>query len=123
MLTDESVCCELIIKAYSKNLCSTEKLECMKALQSLPIAGILGSRDCSVVGHRTCDKRSQVQFLAGVGGDFSSQDSFFCADFYFCIPVATTVAHKRSQSLCLKCRWQVTAKHTCTLHMWFQITL
>ena len=31
----------------------------------------------------------------------------------------TTVAGKRSRSFCRKCRWQVTAKHTCTLRMWF----
>ena len=30
----------------------------------------------------------------------------------------TTVAHKRPQSFCLKCRWQVTAKHAYTWHMW-----
>ena len=30
----------------------------------------------------------------------------------------TTVARKRSQSFCRKCRWQVPAKHACTLHMW-----
>ena len=30
----------------------------------------------------------------------------------------TAVAHKRSRSFCEKCRWQVTAKHTGTLHMW-----
>ena len=33
-------------------------------------------------------------------------------------PCVTTVACKRSQSFCRKCRWQVTAKHTYTLHMW-----
>ena len=27
------------------------------------------------------------------------------------------VASKKSQSFCQKCRWQVTAKHTCTLRM------
>ena len=33
-------------------------------------------------------------------------------------PRVTAVAHKRSQSFCQKCRWQVTAKHINTLHMW-----
>ena len=33
-------------------------------------------------------------------------------------PCVTTVARKRSQSFCQKCRWQVAAKHTCTLPMW-----
>ena len=30
----------------------------------------------------------------------------------------TAVACKRSWSFCKKCRWHVTAKHTCTWHMW-----
>ena len=33
-------------------------------------------------------------------------------------PHVTAVAHKRSWSFCQKCRWQVTAKHACTLRMW-----
>ena len=36
-------------------------------------------------------------------------------------PHVTAVAHKRSWSFCQKYRWQVTAKHTCTLHMWLCI--
>ena len=30
----------------------------------------------------------------------------------------TAVARKRSRSFCQKSRWQVTAKHSCTLRMW-----
>ena len=33
-------------------------------------------------------------------------------------PCVTAVAHKRSQSFCQKCMWQVTAKHIYTLPMW-----
>ena len=33
-------------------------------------------------------------------------------------PRVTAVASKRSRSFCQKCRWQVTAKYTCTLPMW-----
>ena len=33
-------------------------------------------------------------------------------------PHMTAVAHKRCQSFCQKCRWQVTAKHAYTLRMW-----
>ena len=33
-------------------------------------------------------------------------------------PRVTAVARKRSRSFCQKCRWQVTAKHAYTLHMW-----
>ena len=33
-------------------------------------------------------------------------------------PCVTAVAHKRSQSFCQKCRWQVTPKHAYTLRMW-----
>ena len=33
-------------------------------------------------------------------------------------PRITAVVQKRSWSFCQKHRWQVTAKHACTLHMW-----
>ena len=33
-------------------------------------------------------------------------------------PRVTAVARKRPWSFCQKCRWQVTAKHAYTLHMW-----
>ena len=51
--------------------------------------------------------------------NFFSRVNFLCwllfrYHFHSCV---TAVAHKRSQSFCQKCRWQVTAKHTCTLHM------
>ena len=36
-------------------------------------------------------------------------------------PNATTVTYKRSGLYCHKCRWQVSAKHTCILHTWLQI--
>ena len=34
------------------------------------------------------------------------------------LPRVTPVARKRSRSFCQKYRWQVTAKHACTLRMW-----
>ena len=40
---------------------------------------------------------------------------------YFFHPLVTAVAQKRSQSFCPKCRWQVTPKHTCILHIWLCI--
>ena len=33
----------------------------------------------------------------------------------------TAVARKRPRSFCQKCRWQLTAKHACTLRMWLCI--
>ena len=33
---------------------------------------------------------------------------------------APAAARKRSRSLCRKCRWQVSPKHTCALPMWFR---
>ena len=36
-------------------------------------------------------------------------------------PRVTAVARKKSRPFCQKCRWQVTAKHTCILRMWFRI--
>ena len=62
--------------------------------------------------------------------EFSSLGSPLCADLFqylFHPPVTvvaherscvTVVAHKRWGSFCQKCRWPVTTKHTCTLHMW-----
>ena len=38
--------------------------------------------------------------------------------WYLFHPCVTVVACKRPQSCCQKCRWQVTAKYACTLHMW-----
>ena len=52
--------------------------------------------------------------------NFSSPGSTFCADSYFGNPFhprVTTVARKKSRSFCQKCRWQVTAKHACTLRI------
>ena len=40
---------------------------------------------------------------------------------YLFHPGDTTGAGKRSQSFCPRVRWQDTAKHTCTLCMWFQM--
>ena len=58
-------------------------------------------------------KQSQVRVPAGADGKFSSSPgSTFCANLFqypFCTCV-TTVACKRSQSFCQKCRQQVTAK-------------
>ena len=42
-------------------------------------------------------------------------ESYFGYPFH---PHATSLAHKRSLSLHQKCRWLVTAKHTCTLPVW-----
>ena len=50
-------------------------------------------------------------------GEFSSLGPTFCADSLFWDPFhlhVTTVACKRPQSTCQKCRWQITAKYTCT---------
>ena len=59
----------------------------------------------------------------GVAAEFSSLGSTFCADSYFGIRSThmlphVKVAHKWCWTFCQKCRWQVTAKHAYTLHMW-----
>ena len=69
-----------------------------------------------------------VQVTAGAAGGFSSPWSNFCADlfqylFYTCVKA---VAPERSWSFCQKCMWQVTAKHTYSLHdyvAWNEVTL
>ena len=62
-------------------------------------------------------KRLRVQNLAGAAGEFSSPELAFCADSYsVSVPLpATTVARKRPQSVCQKCKWQVTPKYAYTL--------
>ena len=56
----------------------------------------------------------------GGGRMFFTRVDFLCWLFfqYLFHPCVTAVAHKRSQSICQKCMWQVTVKHTCTLCMW-----
>ena len=61
---------------------------------------------------------------AGVLGEiFFSGVNISCWLFvwYLLHLCVTTVTHKRSQSFCQKCKWQVTATHTCTLHVWLQM--
>ena len=79
-----------------------------------------GCGNSSVVKYHLMVKRLQVWVLEGAAGDFSSLGSTFCADSYVSI-CFTPVAGKRSWSFCQKCRWQVAAKHTCTLHLWLQM--
>ena len=56
--------------------------------------------------------------------ELSSPGSTVCADSNFGICDRSTpcyqkkIARKRSQSFRQKCRWQVTAKHACTISMW-----
>ena len=54
------------------------------------------------------------------GRIFFSRVNFLCwlLFWYPFHPRVTAVARKRSRSSCQKCRWQVTAKHAYTLHMW-----
>ena len=54
------------------------------------------------------------------GWIFFSWVNFLCR-LLFCYPFyhhVTTVAHKRFWSFCIKCKWQVTAKHACILCTW-----
>ena len=64
--------------------------------------------DWKVTGSNPCRSIffSRVNFLCWL---------LFCYPFH---PRVTAGAHKRPQSFCWKCRWQVTAKYACTLPMW-----
>ena len=82
---------------------------------------VTGGRDSSVV--RVLDtwlKVTGFKSLQEWQEIFFSSISFLCwlVFWYRLHPCVTTVARKRSQSFCQKCRWQVTAKHAYTLHMW-----
>ena len=82
-----------------------------------PGMGITGWLECQthdwkVVGSNPC---------GGGGRIFFSRVNFLCWVLfqYPFHPCVTVVAHKRSQSFCQKCRWQVTAKHPCTICLCF----
>ena len=82
---------------------------------------VTGGRDSSVV--RVLDtwlKVTGFKSLQEWQEIFFSSVSFLCwlVFWYRFHPCVTTVARKRSQSFCQKCRWQVTAKHAYTLRMW-----
>ena len=85
-----------------------------------------GARIAQWYSSRLVIERSWVWVLAGVAGELASPGSTFCADPYYfgiCSTVMSLqIAWKRSWSfLSKRCRWQVTAKHTCTLCMWLWI--
>ena len=72
--------------------------------------------------HQTCDwKVTGSNPNRSSGRLFFSRVNFLCWLLFRCLfhHHATTVACKKSQSFCRKCRWQVTAKHVCTLCMLF----
>ena len=78
--------------------------------------------DSSVVPHWTWDRKVTGSSPTGVA-DLLLQGKFsVLTPISVSIPPhVTTVAHKRSHPFCQKCRWQVTAEHTCTQHTWLQM--
>ena len=95
--------------------CCLKKQKCTVYLSSW-----LRGRDSSVV--RTLDS-----WLKGCGFESLQEwrENFLRVNFlcwllfrYLFHPHVTAVALKRPWSFCQKCRWQVTAKHAYTLHMW-----
>ena len=71
--------------------------------------------------HRTHDRKVPGSSPGRSGGrSFFSRVNFLCWLLfqYPFHPCVTAVSCKRSRSICQKCRWQVTAKHTLTLPMW-----
>ena len=82
----------------------------------------MGSGDSSVVvEHWTREQKVLGLSLSRSRGNISpSRVNILCWLLFLCPfqPHVTAAAHKRSQSLCQKCKWQVTAKYACTLPMW-----
>ena len=70
------------------------------------------TRDWKVVGSNPCRSGGKTVF---------SRADFLCwlLFWYSFHPHVTTVARKRSQSFCQKCRWQVTAKHA--IHLMYVV--
>ena len=57
-----------------------------------------------------------------VWAQYGYPKQFVCTMYVFLYlfhPPVTAVVCQRSRSFCQKCRWQVTAKHTYTLPVWF----
>ena len=74
---------------------------------------------------RWLERRTHDQKVAGLnpcrsgGRTFFSRVNFLCWLIWYPFhPCVTAVALKRCLSFCQNCRWQVAAKHTCTLCMW-----
>ena len=99
---------------------SSEMQTAIKVVISFPVnpwgAGIAQwlerrTRDWKVAGSNPCWNGGRI---------FFSRVDFLCWLLfrYPFHPRVTTVARKKSRSFCQKCRWQVTAKHAYTLHMW-----
>ncbi len=84
-----------------------------------------GSVASSVVEYRSRDRKAAGSSPGRSDGRIVfSPGSTFCADSYFgicSIPVLPSKPRKISRSLCQKCRWHVTAKHTCSLRMWLRV--
>ena len=72
------------------------------------------------------ERRTRDRKVAGSNPCWSGGRIFFSRVDFLCWllfrypfhPRVTAVARKRSRSFCQKRRWQVTAKHACTLRMW-----
>ena len=65
-------------------------------------------------------ERCGLESLRSGARNFLSRVNFLCR-LLFRHPFHSrviAVAHTKSRSFCQKCRWQVTAKHTCTLRVW-----
>ena len=68
----------------------------------------------------TCNKddNSSKASVAVFGWACKTNIIKWCLSNFICTRTCvTTVARKRSRSFCQKYRWQVTAKHTCTIRM------
>ena len=71
-------------------------------------------------------RRTRDQKVAGSNPCMSDGRIFFSTVNFQCWllfrypfhPRVITVARKKTRSFCQKCRWQVTAKHACSLRMW-----
>ena len=82
----------------------------------------------NILGWELLNGRALATWLEGLCWSgrtifFSRVNFLYLLLFWYPLhPYITAVAHKRSWSFCQKCRkWQVTAKHTCTPHMWLWI--
>ena len=77
------------------------------------IVSSFGARIACWQSARLVIKSLWAWILIGGTREFFSPELTLCDDFYLVSspPCVTAVAHKRSESFCQKCRWQVTPEH------------
>ena len=116
ILTHLSFYCDLMIFFF--NWPNVLELTCLLLHQFVYFINLeVGVVIAQWLQHQRCDQKVMISSPRSGGIIFFSMVYFLCWLLFWSLsyPHVTAVAHKKSWSFCQKCRWQVTAKHTCSL--------